>query len=223
MKITVTAAGPYVVSGGVPLSVQTIVSNGSGESIGWEEGPEFQVPDQYALCRCGCSANRPFCDGTHARIGFRGTETATSAPYLEQAQLQEGPLVSLTDAPPLCGFARFCDVAGQVWNLVELAERRAAEQAVREAELCPSGRLVAWNSRTRQRFEPRLDPSIGVVQDPGAGVSGPLWVRGGIPVVAADGSEYEVRNRVTLCRCGQSRNKPFCDGAHAAIEFRDWE
>ena len=48
-----------------------------------------------------------------------------------------------------------------------------------------------------------------------------LWLRGGIPGAAADGFEYEVRNRVTLCRCGQSQNKPFCDGTHAAIKFRD--
>ena len=40
-------------------------------------------------------------------------------------------------------------------------------------------------------------------------------------VVAKDGHRYEVRNRVTLCRCGASKNKPFCDGSHAAIEFKD--
>jgi CDGSH-type Zn-finger protein len=47
-------------------------------------------------------------------------------------------------------------------------------------------------------------------------VNGPLWIRGGIPVAGADGREYEVRNRVTLCRCGRSNNKPLCDGSHAA-------
>ncbi|MFE2733740.1 CDGSH iron-sulfur domain-containing protein [Streptomyces sp. NPDC059349] len=46
-------------------------------------------------------------------------------------------------------------------------------------------------------------------------------MRGGIPVTAADGTPYEVRNRVTLCRCGASRNKPFCDGTHASIGFKD--
>ena len=39
---------------------------------------------------------------------------------------------------------------------------------------------------------------------------------GGIPIHGADGQAYEVRNRVTLCRCGRSANKPYCDGAHAA-------
>ncbi|MGA7803617.1 CDGSH iron-sulfur domain-containing protein [Bradyrhizobium sp.] len=40
-------------------------------------------------------------------------------------------------------------------------------------------------------------------------------------VVSADGFEDEVRNRVTLCRCGQSQNKPFCDGTHAQTKFKD--
>jgi CDGSH-type Zn-finger protein len=42
-----------------------------------------------------------------------------------------------------------------------------------------------------------------------------------VQVIGADGFAYEVRNRVTLCRCGASRNKPFCDGSHASIGFSD--
>ena len=40
-------------------------------------------------------------------------------------------------------------------------------------------------------------------------------------VTVADGERYEVRNRVTLCRCGASANKPFCDGAHGDAGFSD--
>lgn len=221
MKITVTAGGPYRVTGNVPLAVQTIVADSQGNSIGWEQGEAIDAADDYALCRCGHSASKPFCDQTHLRIEFDGTETAAKEPYLDQSVVQEGPIVTLTDAQALCAFARFCDVAGQVWNLVENADQRAASMAVREAELCPSGRLVAWEQRTNGAFEPDFEPSIGVVEDPAQGVSGPLWIRGGIPVVAADGTVYETRNRVTLCRCGASRNKPFCDGTHAAIGFHD--
>jgi CDGSH-type Zn-finger protein len=53
-----------------------------------------------------------------------------------------------------------------------------------------------------------------VTENPPGGAEGPLWVKGGIPVEAADGFEYEKRNRVTLCRCGRSGHKPFCDGSH---------
>ena len=68
---------------------------------------------------------------------------------------------------------------------------------------------------------PELEPTIGLVQDPQMGVSGPIWVKGGIQVESADGRAYEVRNRVTLCRCGKSKNKPFCDGSHIADGFHD--
>lgn len=66
-----------------------------------------------------------------------------------------------------------------------------------------------------------LPPSIGVVEDPSMRCSGPLWVRGGITVESHDGKRYEKRNGVTLCRCGASESKPFCNGAHASIKFND--
>jgi Iron-binding zinc finger CDGSH type len=78
----------------------------------------------------------------------------------------------------------------------------------------PAGRLVAWDKAADAPIDPELPLSIGLVEDPQEECGGPIWLRGGVPVVSADGFEYEVRNRVTLCRCGQSKNKPFCDGAH---------
>ncbi len=219
VQVTVTTNGPYLVEGTVPIAVQTIVTDEQGDSVGWRKGADFATSGSCALCRCGHSANKPFCDGSHVRLGFDGTETAGHEPYLSQASEQDGPSLILTDAQPLCAFARFCDVAGQVWNLVEEDGPEAARQTELEAALCPSGRLVAWDPETRTALEPTFEPSIGVVDDPGQGVAGPLWLRGGIPVPGADGAEYERRNRVTLCRCGASANKPFCDGTHAAIRF----
>jgi Iron-binding zinc finger CDGSH type len=80
---------------------------------------------------------------------------------------------------------------------------------------------VARERGTGQPLEPALPVSIGLIEDPVEGVSGPLWLRGGIPVTSADGFEYEVRQRVTLCRCGASKNKPFCDGSHVGVKFSD--
>ncbi len=97
----------------------------------------------------------------------------------------------------------------------------AARLTAREAGLCPSGRLVAWDRETKAAIEPDFEPSIGIVADPAEGGAGPMWVRGGIPISGADGETYEIRNRVTLCRCGASANKPLCDGSHASIGFTD--
>ena len=222
--ITIAENGPYIVDGGVPLSNQHIVTNEQGESIEWREGDAFAHPKEYALCRCGRSAKKPFCDGAHERIGFEGTETASRMLYEEQAERIDGPEMVLDDAESLCAFARFCDPEGRVWNLVGRSDQAQARKLVEhEAGHCPAGRLVARDRATGKALEPHFEPSIGLVQDTARLVSGPIWVRGGIPVLGADGAAYEVRNRVTLCRCGASTNKPFCDGAHASIRFNDRE
>jgi CDGSH-type Zn-finger protein len=219
--VVVTKNGPYLVSGALPLARQTIVADEEG-SQQWRESHTFPPQESYALCRCGHSGNKPFCDGTHKKIGFDGTETADRRPYRELAQVSEGPALALSDAESLCAFARFCDPNGQVWSQVERTDEAGVRaNFVRQVNNCPSGRLVAWDRATGKPIEHPLPLSIGVIEDPPEGVSGPLWLRGGIPVTAADGFAYEVRNRVTLCRCGASKNKPFCDGSHAAVKFRD--
>jgi CDGSH-type Zn-finger protein len=221
MRVTVTENGPYRVEGGVPVARQTIVADEAGDSLDWERGEPLETDETYLLCRCGQSANKPFCDDSHLRVGFDGTETASRAPYLELARELDGPELALTDAESYCAGARFCDVAGSVWRLVRSTEPGSADLARREAAMCPSGRLVVWDRATRQPIEPELEPSIGLMEDPVQGVAGPLCVRGGITVVGADGEPYEVRNRVTLCRCGASGNKPFCDGSHSVVGFTD--
>jgi CDGSH-type Zn-finger protein len=222
VKVVVTKDGPYLVSGSVPLAKQTIVGDAAGDSLEWREGEALPAQASYALCRCGHSKSKPYCDGTHTKVGFDGTETASREPYLKQAQLTEGPALSLTDAEALCAFARFCDPNGQVWNQVERTyDPQVSKMFVRQVNNCPSGRLVAWDRATGKPVEHALPVSIGIVEDPVEKVSGPLWLRGGIPLVAADGTAYEVRNRVTVCRCGASKNKPFCDGSHAAVKFHD--
>jgi CDGSH-type Zn-finger protein len=222
MKITVTENGPYAVSGAVPLRKETIGANAAGDSVEWVTGEAIATGANYALCRCGHSARKPFCDGSHARVGFDGAETASRQPYLEQAQELDGPAETLTDAESLCAFARFCDRDGTVWrNVAEAGSGAALKAFNHQVGQCPSGRLVAWDVAARNAVEPELPASIALVEDPQQGVSGPLWVRGGVEIVAADGTAYETRNRVTLCRCGQSSNKPFCNGAHASVGFKD--
>jgi CDGSH-type Zn-finger protein len=221
-KIQIAKNGPYMVSGNLPLKKQTIGTNAAGESVKWIEGESYPAQATYALCRCGQSAKKPFCDGTHAKVGFDGTETASREPYAALAKVVQGPSLSLTDVEALCAFARFCDPNGQVWNLVNETDRASARRDfVRQVGECPSGRLVAWDNATGKSLEPKLTPSIGLIEDPANQCAGPVWLRGGVPVIAADGYHYEVRNRVTLCRCGASQNKPFCDGTHASIKFKD--
>lgn len=222
MKIVVSKDGPYEVSGAVPLAIQVITPNEEGFSWDWTEGRSFPVQPTYKLCRCGQSGTKPFCDGTHSRVGFDGRETASRRPVARQSETYDGPTLALSDAEHLCAFARFCDAGGKIWSLIEATDDADARALViREAMHCPAGRLVLHDQRTHKEIEDPLPPSIGIVEDPALGCSGPLWVRGGITVESADGKQYETRNRVTLCRCGASANKPFCNGSHASIKFND--
>jgi CDGSH-type Zn-finger protein len=221
VRVTVSENGPYMVTGDIPLAKQTIATDAEGGSETWQEGAAVAHRESYALCRCGASGNKPFCDGSHLRIGFAGAETASRDAHRDQAKVLDGPIHQLADAESLCAFARYCDPNGSVWSQVARTDDRGVRTMfVRQVNDCPSGRLVAWDKASGQPIEHPLPVSIGLVEDPEQQCSGPLWLRGGILVVAADGFEYEERNRVTLCRCGESKNKPFCDGTHAAIKFQ---
>jgi CDGSH-type Zn-finger protein len=222
VKVKVTENGPYMVTGGLPLRKETIGTDSAGESVKWSNGRQYPTQSTYALCRCGQSQNKPFCDGSHAKVGFDGSETASREPYRRQSTMMQGPSLSLSDAEKLCAFARFCDPNGQVWNLVnETDEAGARKSFLRQVAECPSGRLVAWDNATGHAIEPKYELSIGLIEDPAQQCAGPIWLKGGIQVIGSDGFHYEVRNRVTLCRCGASKNKPFCDGTHASIRFED--
>src|SRR5256884_4700217 len=123
-RVVASRNGPYLVSGGVPLAKQSIVTDSEGESQQWRQGETLPARESYQLCRCGKSQAKPFCDGTHGKIGFDGTETALRTTYREQAQVLEGPALALTDAQSLCAGARFCDPNGQVWNQVDRKSTR---------------------------------------------------------------------------------------------------
>jgi CDGSH-type Zn-finger protein len=214
-RINVTKDGPYIVSGGVPLNREIVIVGSDGEPAGWERGPAYPRQDTYALCRCGRSKDKPFCDGSHAGAGFDGTETARRGAYLEFAERTVGPGLDLTWSPEFCAVARFCHRGEEAWGYAERSDDPEARKvAIEEACNCPSGSLVAWDKTTGAAIEPECKPSISLIEKPDDGTEGPLWVKGGIPIESADGYEYETRNRMTLCRCGRSKRKPFCDGSH---------
>jgi CDGSH-type Zn-finger protein len=223
-KVKVTKNGPYVVSGGIPICEQVITTDPQGTPIEWTQRIKYPAKETCTLCRCGHSENKPFCDGSHAKIGFDGTETANQETYLNKPDEIEGPNLKLTDVQELCASARFCHRAGGIWNLIPQSNDPEAKRiACEEAGDCPSGRLVVLDKKREEIVEPKFEKSLSLVEDPAMGVSGPIWVRGGVPVESAEGKTYKIRNRVTLCRCGKSQNKPFCDSSHYPDEHEPHE
>jgi len=219
-RIKVTENGPYLILGNVPLSKEEIVPDSEGFLLVWKKTKDYPKQEKCGLCRCGETKNAPYCDGSHDQIEFDGSETAGNISFKEQAEAIEGEHLTLLDAVPLCASGHFCTRAGGIWDLVEISEDSESDRiATNEAINCPSGRLVMIDKKTGAEIEPDLASAISAVEDTIRKVSGPLWIKGRIPIESSDGKLYELRNRVALCRCGKSENKPFCDSTHVEIDF----
>jgi CDGSH-type Zn-finger protein len=217
-RIEIEENGPYRVSGGVPIARTAQVETEYGEPVGWVPDEYLADPgDAYKLCRCGRSADKPFCDGSHEREEWDGEETAPRSTISERRYEFPAGEGTVSFDLATCEHAGFCGDRFTNWRRLA---READDPAVRErlmqmVRLCPSGALEIQPEAGGEQLEPALPVSVGVVRD------GPLWVRGRVPVTSADGETYEVRNRVTLCRCGHSETKPFCDGSHKHVGFTD--
>lgn len=219
MRIVIKKDGPYLVEGDVPLN--RLDTTGSGETPeDYTEVESFQTGSQYALCRCGLSKKKPFCDGSH-RGSFDGTLAYEDKNYFENAEVIESRDFILYDNKQLCSGARFCMGDKTTWILIFSKDEDKKSLAIKQVFNCPSGRLVLRDKQSGDILEPDFKPSISILEDSLTGISGPIWVKGRIPVETQDGKSYQPRNRVALCRCGQSRNKPLCDKSHVKVKFRD--
>lgn len=195
--------GPFVVKGLERLA------NSKGDSL--------PVKPVMALCRCGGSANKPFCDGTHAKNGFSGTRL-DGGPQ-DKRRDYAGKGITIHDNRALCAHAGRCtEGLAAVFN----SERQpwidpdgaAVADIIETVRRCPSGALSYSIDGVEHRDQERA-AAITVTKD------GPYAVTGGAElagVAMGDGASME---HFTLCRCGASKNKPFCDGSHWDVEFKD--
>ncbi len=172
--------------------------------------------DVIALCRCGESKNKPFCDGTHREIGFTGANEATEARPTRES---EGKDLTVVDNPNVCCHAGEC-VSGAEdvffsWEgdvRVSTPDGASAQQVIDTIRKCPSGSL-AYKLKGELQDQFFSTAEIQILKD------GPIAVRGGI--VLNHDAQPATTSHYTLCRCGHSKNKPFCDGAHSDAGFSD--
>ena len=198
--IEVVKNGPYRVSGACR------VRDSRGEDV--------PARERFALCRCGNSSSKPFCDGTHARIGFDGTRF-TPVPA-DAAQPYRGKGITIHDNRALCAHSGICtDSLPGVFRLGQEpwidADGADAAAAIAIVERCPSGALTY----SVDGAPPPAGPGERLIT---ASANGPYFVSGRVEL-RADGARPRDPGRYALCRCGGSKNKPFCDGTHWAIEF----
>ena len=212
--ISASKNGPFLVDSAVPMSRRRPIESDAGEPLAWQVDAPIETRDRYALCRCGQSGNKPFCDGTHARVGFEADDE-DPGPYVDGSKPYGGGQLVVHDRRDICVHAGFCgNEITNVWKAAPQADDgNARSMVIGMVEKCPSGALTV--EVMNEVAEPLLPEAIGVVDD------GPLYVSGGIPVKLSDGTVIETRNRVTLCRCGASNSKPLCDGSHKEVGFTD--
>ncbi len=222
-EISATTDGPYEVRGGERLVRARIVRNAEGVPVAWDVYEEIDTSGAadaegtYWLCRCGASDHKPFCDGSHKRIGFDGTANAPEGTYEERAKVYAGPQRVLLDDRPLCEHAGFCSNGTMtVWKMSHLDEPGLGDEMAAMVARCPSGAITLRGSGTTADLDADVDVMVAVTDN------GPLFVTGGVPITdQATDIALEPRPRVTLCRCGASAMKPYCDGSHAAVGFAD--
>jgi CDGSH-type Zn-finger protein len=188
-------------------------------------GERIQTKPQMALCRCGNSANKPYCDGTHAQTGFTSQKDPKRVPNKQDAYI--GTAVTVLDNRGTCAHSGFCtDRLSSVFRVGQeqfVAPNGARmDEIMRAVRACPSGALSYALSgvEIRDGVDQTRKPSVEISKD------GPYRITGGIPLKNGEGDD-EQRNdgasleHYSLCRCGHSQNKPFCSGMHWYVNFHD--
>ena len=205
--------GPYLVT-----NVDTLTS-WLGESVA--------TPPQMALCRCGQSASKPFCDGTHAEVGFTSTKDPKRVP--DRRDTYVGQQLTILDNRGICQHSGYCsDRLATVFRVGEepfvAPSGGRMDEIIRAVRDCPSGALSyaidGVEAREQVDYENQRQPAIEVSKD------GPYRITGGITLIDGHGndelrSEGASREHYALCRCGHSQNKPFCSGMHWYVDFKD--
>ena len=208
-KIACLANGPYYLLNDTTAAPVPNLRRANGEPCATVRG--------VALCRCGGSKNKPFCDGTHGAIGFSDRKLSDGS--LDRRTSYAGRRITIHDNRQLCSHAGFCTdrlqtvfrQGNEPWIDPDGA---AAEEIVATIRQCPSGALSYSIDGVEHRDQERA-PAVTVTDH------GPYAVTGGVELLGVPFGQEASREHYTLCRCGASKNKPFCDGSHWHAGFRD--
>ena len=208
-RIACMPNGPYYLLNDLQASPVPNLERSSGAACATVRG--------VALCRCGGSKNKPFCDGTHSTNGFSDRKLADRSK--DRRDAYRGKRVTIFDNRAICAHAGVCtDSLKSVFLYGKEPwidpDGAAVDEVVAAVRKCPSGAL-SYAIDGVEGEAPSRPPKI-VVTD-----NGPYAVSGGVELANQEFGEGASHEHYTLCRCGASANKPFCDGSHWRVEFRD--
>jgi len=183
-------------------------------------GKPLPVKPVMLLCRCGASKKKPFCDGSHRHTGFSGDKK--SGRKTDRPVEYKGREITIVDNHGVCSHNQACfknlPAVFQPEKFKWIKPDNASKEEIIETiKKCPSGALSYKIDGIRYQ---NLDREPAIYVDP----EGPFEVVGGILFEDDTGSRPEAEEHYTLCRCGRSKNMPFCDGTHLpGIFARDQE
>lgn len=208
-RIACLPNGPYYLLNDMQAAPVPNLRRASGDACATVHG--------VALCRCGGSKNKPFCDGTHGRNGFRDRNEADAAQNARKTYA--GKRITIFDNRALCAHAGFCtDELKSVFRQHDTPwidpNGASVERIVSTIRKCPSGAL-SYAIDGVEAEPPRRAPMVTVTDN------GPYAVTGGIELMDVEFGDGASVEHYTLCRCGASKNKPFCDGSHWDVGFKD--
>ncbi len=180
------------------------------------DGEPIEAKPIMALCRCGASKTKPFCDGSHTEAGFDST-TGGKPEGPDRLFSYEGTDITVTFNPRLCSHAAQCGkLAKHIFNPKAKPwvqpDNGTIDEVMNVIAACPSGALAL-----AQTEEAHLIPDRAEIE---VQKNGPYWVRD-VTSPAGQQAEGMSDRKYVLCRCGKSGNKPYCDGAHLAAKWRD--
>jgi CDGSH-type Zn-finger protein/uncharacterized Fe-S cluster protein YjdI len=159
--------------------------------------------DEVYLCRCGGTKNPPFCDGTHNQ-GF-----VAEPPEGERRPLKvwEGKKLRTVFNANACMHARYCAPLNDLRERELGGDAAAADEIARIVMTCPSGALVYEAKEDVAAPSPGERPDVDIMEGGEVRIQVPFEIN-------AELQENQPTDRATLCRCGRSKNKPWCDGRH---------
>lgn len=167
------------------------------------------------LCRCGASMNKPFCDGEHQKKGFTSKKEITEELLYEY----KGKEININFNRSICAGAGACVrglpsvfVSGGGKNWIH-PENDSIDKITNTVNACPSGAL-SYTLKSKTHIDTRKNPKITIIKDGPYNVEGVLCAHKQKPTKFSE-------TKYTLCRCGYSKNKPYCDYSHAQKKWSD--
>jgi CDGSH-type Zn-finger protein len=181
------------------------------------DGVRLETKPAMGLCRCGASLDKPYCDGNHKYAGF--TDDISPDRAEDRVTRYVGKEITIHNNVMLCSVAEHCHKELEtVFNVQRdpwiAPDGDTLERIKALIEKCPSGAL-SYSINGQSQPDTEREPAITIEKN------GPLRITGGIELKDGNWGQGASQEHYTLCRCGASRNKPFCDGSHATIGFDD--